>query len=124
MNNAIDDVLVYGYEPFIEGLTLPDPDDRHVAAAAIRSGAEVIVTSNTKDFPADKLAPFGIEAQTPDEFVLHLIHLAPTRIVTVLHQQAAALTNPRMSVEDLLRRLRQVGLPRSVALIRPQLRGA
>lgn len=122
MNEAIDDVVVRGYESLIAGLVLPDPDDRHVLAAAICAGAQVIVTNNVKDFPSDLLAAFGIEAQTPDEFVLHLIDLAPGRVITVIDHQAAALKNPPMSVEDLLARLRTVGLPRSVALIRQQLR--
>src|SRR5215472_725688 len=49
MNAAVRDSLVTGYEPLIEGLKLPDPDDRHVLAAAIKAGAQVIVTANLKD---------------------------------------------------------------------------
>src|SRR5882762_11705405 len=64
------DALVTGYEDLIEGLELPDPDDRHVLAAAIRAGAHVIVTANLRDFPAKILGQFGIEPQHPDEFVL------------------------------------------------------
>lgn len=75
MNSNVRDCLVTGYEPLIAGLTLPDPDDRHVLAAAIRASADVIVTFNLKDFPPAALAPFGIEAQHPDEFVIHLIDL-------------------------------------------------
>ena len=65
MDRAIPDGLVVGYEALIPGLALPDPDDRHVLAAAIRCNASVIVTFNQKDFPDDILAPFGIEAQHP-----------------------------------------------------------
>ncbi|MFM7592532.1 MAG: PIN domain-containing protein, partial [Isosphaeraceae bacterium] len=35
MNDAVRDCLVQGFEPLINSLTLPDPDDRHVLAAAI-----------------------------------------------------------------------------------------
>jgi hypothetical protein len=58
MNEAVRDCLVTGYEDLIESLTLPDPDDRHVLAAAIRAGAEVIVTYNLKDFSPEALARF------------------------------------------------------------------
>lgn len=121
MNEAIPDVRVNGYEHLISGLELPDPDDRHVLAAAIRANAQVIVTSNLKDFPASQLDPYDIEAQSPDEFVLHVLELAPARVVGTLEDQARALTNPISSLDDLLDRLRVVGLPRAVAAIRHEL---
>ncbi len=71
MDKHAEDALVTGYEDLIEGLRLPDPNDWHVLAAAIRGCADVIVTRNVRDFPADVLSPFGIEAQHPDEFVVH-----------------------------------------------------
>ncbi|MGH3168611.1 MAG: PIN domain-containing protein [Trebonia sp.] len=70
MNAAVRDCLVTGYEPLVEGLKLPDPKDRHVLAAAIKTGAQVIVTRNLKDFPAADLNPWDIEAKSPDAFVL------------------------------------------------------
>jgi predicted nucleic acid-binding protein len=118
MTNAVPDCLVTGFEPLIDGLTLPDPDDRHVLAAAIRSHAQVIVTMNLRDFPSERLDFYDIEAQTPDEFVLNVIDLAPARVITVLQEQARQLVNPPSTVDDLLGRLRDVGLPRSVAAIR------
>jgi hypothetical protein len=45
------DALVTGYEDLIPGLHLPDPNDRHVLAAAIRGQADVIVTMNLRDLP-------------------------------------------------------------------------
>ncbi|MGH3170523.1 MAG: PIN domain-containing protein [Trebonia sp.] len=63
MNTALPGALVSGYEPLVEALKLPDPDDRHVLAAAIAAGAVVIVTSNLDDFPAEALRPFGVEAK-------------------------------------------------------------
>ncbi|MGM0639349.1 MAG: PIN domain-containing protein [Pseudomonadota bacterium] len=70
MNEAVEDSLVTGHEPLIQGLTLPDPDDRHVLAAAIRAGAQLIITFNLKDFPSATLDSFGIEAVHPDAFIL------------------------------------------------------
>jgi hypothetical protein len=54
------------------GLALPDPNDHHVLAAAIRCKAEVIVTFNLKDFPVSTLEAFDIEPQHPDEFIIDL----------------------------------------------------
>ena len=73
MTQAIPDCMVTGYEPLIDGLLLPDPDDRYVLAAAIRAGAQSIVTFNLKDFPAPALQTLGVEAVHPDDFVLDLI---------------------------------------------------
>ena len=118
MNRALRDVLVTGYEGLIEGLNLPDPDDRHVLAAAIRSGAQVIVTMNLDDFPESALAPFSVEALHPDEFVIHQIDLAPGLVCSVIAEQAAALKNPRRTVGEVLDSLRGCGLIRSVARLR------
>jgi predicted nucleic acid-binding protein len=67
------DALVIGYEHLIPDLTLPDPKDRHVLAAAIQGNATVIVTLNRRHFPAQLIAPFGLEAQHPDAFVMRLL---------------------------------------------------
>src|SRR5208282_3003035 len=64
---------VTGYEFLIDTLTLPDPNDRHVLAAAIHGGASIIVTANLRHFPAEKLAPHGLTAQHPDSFVFELM---------------------------------------------------
>lgn len=69
MNAAVRDCLVEGHESLIDALELPDPDDRHVLAAAIKAGAQVIVTKNGKDFPKGKLAPWSIKAKSPDNSV-------------------------------------------------------
>lgn len=55
MNAHVLDCLVTGYESLINGLSLPDQDDRHVLAAAIHAGADLIVTFNLKDFPDGSL---------------------------------------------------------------------
>ncbi len=60
MDEHVDDCLVEGYESLIDTLDLPDPNDRHVLAAAIHAGAKIIVTFNLGDFPKSALAPYGI----------------------------------------------------------------
>ena len=65
MNAHARDALIHGFEDLIPSLSLPDPDDRHVLAAAIRGRADVIVTYNMKDFPAEATAPYGIEMLAP-----------------------------------------------------------
>lgn len=116
MCEAVADCLVTGYEPLIDGLVLPDPDDRHVLAAAIRCSAQVIVTSNLADFPAAALERFNIEAQDPDQFVLDVVNLAPARVAAVIQQQSAALRNPPRTVDELLEDLSS-SLPRAVAAL-------
>src|SRR5450432_3552157 len=82
MDKHASGALVTGYEDLIESLQLPDPDDRHVLAAAIRGRADVIVTMNLRDFPEAVLDSFGIEAQHPDEFILHLLGLSPDAVLS------------------------------------------
>lgn len=102
MDQAVRDCLVEGYEPLIEGLSLPDPDDRHVLAAAIRAGAQSIVTINLKDFPASPLAEYGIEAVHPDTFVEQQLDLHEGVVVATAKHHRAALRKPPKSVDDYL----------------------
>ena len=118
MNKATLDALVKGYEDLIPGLSLPDENDRHVLAAAIRGGAQVIVTMNLKDFPDEVLEQYEIEAQHPDEFVLQLIELAPESVLDAAETHRQSLQNPQKSIEEFLASLEAQGLPKSVAALR------
>lgn len=118
MNAAVRDCLVLGYEPIAETLDLPDKDDRHVLAAAIRCGAQIIVTANVKDFPNTALRPLGIEALRPDEFVLDLIDLDAKIVWACLQQIADSRRNPPGTVDDVLLQLERSGLVESVAALR------
>jgi hypothetical protein len=124
MNAAIPDVLVTGFESLVTGIDLPDPDDRHVVAAAIRAGAQAIVTSNLKDFPAERIAHLGLESVHPDDFVTDCIDLAPGAVIAAIEAQAAALKAPPQSVADVLDTLLRNGLVRSVAMLRALYDGA
>ena len=117
MDSAIPDCLVTGFEGLIEHVSLPDPDDRHVLAAAIRCQAGVIVTYNTRDFPAERLLPYGIEAQHPDEFVSHLFDLSPAAVCSAVRDQRQFLNNPPQSVRELLDTFLSLGLPGTVAAL-------
>jgi predicted nucleic acid-binding protein len=118
MNEAVRECLVSGYEDLIDSLTLPDPDDRHVLAAAIRAGAEVIVTYNMKDFPGEILARFDIEAQHPDDFLLSLFDVAPGLVCGAVKRQREGLRNPPKTAEELLATLENQGLTQAVARLR------
>jgi predicted nucleic acid-binding protein len=118
INESVPDCLVTGYEPLIEGLKLPDPDDRHVLAAAIKAGAQVIVTANLKDFPADDLRPWNVEAKSPDDFVLDQIHINDKVVFACVQQIADSRKRRPASVRDVLGELERSGLVQSVAALR------
>ena len=119
METYIGDVSVTGYEALITTLTLPDPDDRHVLAAAIHGKASVIVTSNLKDFPPAVLAPYQITAQHPDAFVLSILKHDAEGLALALAANRADLRNPPLSVDSYLAMLERGGLPETVAALSP-----
>ena len=105
---------VTGYRGLIDSISLPDADDRHVLAAAIRSGTDQIVTFNLVHFPSVILAEHGIVAQHPDQFLRNLADLYPRDILALLRYQVSRLTRSRLTLDQLLERLEQQ-VPRFVA---------
>ena len=118
MNAHVRDCLVTGYEPLIQAVTLPDPDDRHVLASAIRAGADVIVTFNLKDFPHEALRPYGMEAQHPDDFLTFQLNHAPNVVCTAAKRHRASLKNPPKDVDEYLTTLEAQGLAQTVSGLR------
>ncbi|HZK67185.1 MAG TPA: hypothetical protein VFD42_06535 [Chloroflexota bacterium] len=96
--------LVEGYEELVDVMRNHE-GDRHVLAAAVHSGAGVIVTWNRTHFPQEALAPYSIEVQTPDEFLCHLWYLSDDTMAAVLIEQAAALRNPPVTTRQLVKTL-------------------
>lgn len=117
MIEAVPDCLVSDYEPLIEGLRLRDPADRHVLAAAIKSGAQVIVTAD-KDFTSEDLAPWNIEPKHPDDFVLDQIEINDRIVWGCIQQIADSRTARLETVDDVLAQLERSGLVRSAAALR------
>src|SRR5215471_11127956 len=118
MTQAVADCIVAGFDDLVPGLELPDANDRHVLAAAIRAGAQAIVTFNLDDFPGKILAQYNVEAKHHDEFILDAIDLASGLVTAVVSEQAATLRNPPKTVAELLDTFRDQGLVRSVAKLR------
>lgn len=119
MDASVPDCLVSGYEGSETQLELPDPDDRHVLAAAILCHAGTIVTYNLKDFPAAVLAPRGITAQHPDKFIEHAFGINPAAVIAAVHDHRASLTRPPKSVDELLDCHLKQGLVTTVGSLRP-----
>jgi hypothetical protein len=117
MDKAIPDALVTGYEHLIDSIELPDRNDRHVVAAAIRSGSSVIVTLNLADFPSESLANFSIEAEHPDDFVLALFETFPDVVLEAARTHRASLKNPPKTNDGYLAELEVQGLGKSVSVL-------
>lgn len=117
---SFPDTFVTQYESLIP--VMPNhKDDRHVLAAAVKCGAQVIVTQNLRHFPSRLLLPFEIEAQTPDDFLVHLFHLDPEMMVRIIIKQAGDLRKPPRTVLELLQGLEKQA-PIFVRLVREQLK--
>jgi predicted nucleic acid-binding protein len=118
MDKAFPGENVTGYESLIHSITLPDPDDRHVLAAAVKGQAQVIVTANLKDFPADALSPYAIRAEHPDPFVCDCIDRDKPKAIKALENQIKALKKPPLSRDKVLQNLEKTGLIKSAEKLR------
>lgn len=102
--------LVINYDHHIANLNLPDPDDRHVVAAAIEAEADWIVTWNLKDFPLATLRTYGLSVITPDQLLLQLLEKRESETRRVLKETRLSLKNPEKSAEEYVAILRKHGL--------------
>lgn len=91
-------------------LRLPDSGDVHVLAAAIAGHADCIVTSNLKDFPAAALAPHGLEAVHPDDFLVAQMDLDELAVLSALKDMRRRMRNPALTAEVFVERFERSGL--------------
>ena len=110
MNLAFPDALVIDYESLIDSLKLPDLNDRHVLAAAIKTKADLVITHNLKDFPEDYLSGFGLKAKTPDDFFTDVIDLNHELSVQAFKKLVLNKKNPPVNEYDVLDIFRNNGL--------------
>lgn len=108
MASAFPNATVTGFEHLVPAMST-DPKDRHVAAAAIRGGAAIIVTANTRDFPPEALARYDIEVVHPDDFLQDQLDLATATVLTCLKQHRSAYARPQFTVTEYY-----LGLERTV----------
>lgn len=118
MNAHVRDALVEGHQSLIPALELPDPDDRHVLAAAIQCGADLIITFNLDDFPEQALASYGIGACHPDPFLVDQLNLDAEQVCLAIRQHRASLRNPPKTVEEYLATMEEQGLCRFSQAVR------
>lgn len=121
MRIAFPESWIEGYQPLIHGLELPDPDDRHVLAAALRASAQVIVTNNLKDFPTERVGEFNIEAQSADYFIVCTIERYRSQALSALRRMRTCYTNPPYNPSEFLDALRRNNLVETATLIRPDI---
>ena len=118
MDANVRDCKVYGYDYLIPSLSLPDENDRHVLAAAIRSSSDAIVTSNLKDFPSSELQKYNIEAIHPDDFILYQFDFDAGAVIKAFRNQRASLRNPPFDQGQFLDCLSKQQLPQTVSELR------
>ncbi|MHB1700872.1 MAG: PIN domain-containing protein [Acidobacteriaceae bacterium] len=118
VNQSVPDCLVENYEVLIDSLSLPDPDDRHILAAAIVGHADAIVTINLKHFPSGILTQHRIEAQHPDDFLVNQLELRPFDALEVIKQVRARMRNPARTANELINLIEKNGLPQTAQHLR------
>ena len=118
MADAIEDAIIENADHLIDSLVLPDPDDRHVLAAAIVGHADAIITFNLKDFPESSIVVHGIEVLHPDDFLVAQYDLDSIKFLSVVKGLRARLRNPKKSPEELIATFEQQGIPQTCKLLR------
>lgn len=120
MTVAFEEAMVTDFDMHLAASRiLPDPNDAHVLAAAIKAQAAAIVTDNLKDFPPATLAAFGFDARSADDFIADTIALDEGRAVAALRDMRQRFRKPDLSAEQLPVKMEAAGLLASADTLRP-----
>ncbi|MEY4530162.1 MAG: hypothetical protein RLZZ156_883 [Deinococcota bacterium] len=78
-----------------------------------------IVTQNLSDFPRASLEPFGIEALSPDDFLVRLLNLNAVAVISALNLQRKTMKKPPMDAAMFLQMLEKQGLSKTILWLKP-----
>jgi predicted nucleic acid-binding protein len=99
------------YIPHVGAMPGNDADDRQHMAAAMFGQAEVIVTWNQADFPAEPLAALGLRVADPDQYLCGLLGELPQEVATTVVRLAGEKRRPPRTPTDLANDLAKAGVP-------------
>ena len=118
MSDAVRDWEVTSFQGLVPSVSLPDENDRHVLAAAVKANADAIITLNLKHFPESSLSPHGVEALHPDDFVLDLLDLNAHQVLEAARLCWQRRRKPPLTWDQYLESLKRSSLPQSAEKLR------
>lgn len=116
IERAFPDGSVQGSEGRLQDLVLPDPDDRHVLAAAVHGDCDLLITNNLRDFPVEIVESYGLDINGLDDALAGLCTVAPDIMAAIAIRQVEALTHPPLTLNEWLKRL-SAGAPATAILL-------
>jgi hypothetical protein len=120
MERAFEDAMVEGFDSVLPiCAVLPDQNDAHVLAGAIKTRADVLVTDNLKHFPEEVLATFNIDVLSDDSFIADTVTLNEGLAVAVIGRMRQNCRHPPLTAEKLLRTMEARGLLETADMLKP-----
>ena len=110
INQAFPDSMVQGWERHVYGIQLPDANDCHVLAAAIESGATIIVTENLRDFPMAQIRRYGVTAMDSDTFLSERFAEDPHDAYAAISRLIGAKQHPPRTMDEEINTLQRLGM--------------